>query len=373
MTIKEIAAESGYGVGTVSRVLNNNPNVSQEARDAVMAVILAHDYQPNANARHLKLQARQGISIIIKGTQNTLLSDILEHMQLLIEQAGYVCMASYIDQDDDEIALAEKISAEKKPMGIAFLGANVEGKEKRIKALGVPCLLVTVGASHLNVSNLSSISVDDEAAAEAMTEYLYKKGHRNIGVIAGNPQLSRPSLLRITGVQSAFLRHGLMLDLHRQVEFARYSLQGGYDAAVRLLQDFPEMTAIFASSDIMALGAIRALYDKGLRCPEDISVCGFDGIELSRYSHPKLTTIVQNTATIAGHGVDILLRCIEKNADSSHEVVAFGFQEGDSVRDLCFPASNGSEAGDTEPETAGSRQTAGSGMAYVEKPVLHSV
>ena len=131
-----------------------------------------------------------------------------------------------------------------------------------------------------------------------MIEYLYAQGHRKIGLIGGKPDQSRPSLSRLTGSQSAMFRLGLPFEMKKQYAYARFSLQSGYTAMEYLLKHCPDITAVFAMSDLMALGAIRALNDHGLRVPQDISVSGYDGIALGRYSTPRLTTIRQNRAEL---------------------------------------------------------------------------
>lgn len=334
LTIKEIAKESGYGVGTVSRVLNGSPNVSKRARETIQAIIDAHNYQPNQNARRLKQQIRQGIAIIVKGTNNFLFTSILEKLQADIEQKGYLCSIHYIDQDDNEVEEAEKECSEEKPCALVFLGANIDGMQDRIEALEIPCILVTAGAAYLNVKNLSSVTVDDTEGAICATDFLISRGHRKIGIIGSDPQLSRPSLLRLSGAQSSFMRHGIPFRLDRQFEQARFSLQDGYDAMIRLLRKDPDLTAVFAFSDIIAIGAMKALYDSGYKIPEDVSIIGYDGIELSRFCHPRLASIVQNAELIAAHTTDILTRCIEGKSEVVHEVVAFELQEGSSVRDI---------------------------------------
>lgn len=334
LTIKQIAKESGYGVGTVSRVLNGSPNVSKRAQEAIQATIDAHNYQPNQNAQRLKQQSRHGIAVIVKGTNNFLFASILEQLQADIEEKGYVCSIHYIDQDDNEVQEAEKISGEQKPGAFVFLGANVDGMQERIEALGVPCILVTAGAAYLNVKNLSSVTVDDTAGSICAVDYLISKGHRQIGIIGSDPKLSRPSLLRLSGAQSAFLSHGMIFRVDRQFEYARFSFQDGYDAMMKLLRKYPDLTAVFAFSDIIAVGAMKALYDSGYSIPEDVSVIGYDGIELSRFCHPRLASIVQSTEQIAAHTTDILVRCMEKKSEAVHEVVAFTLQEGSSVRDI---------------------------------------
>lgn len=337
MTIKEIAKESGYGVGTVSRVLNHSPNVSDEAREAILDVIEKHHFEPNPNAKHLKLQTKVGIAIIVKGTQNMLFASILEKMQVCIERSGIATLIYYIDQDANEVDRALSVCKERNPYGIVFMGSNLEENGGVLKELEIPCLIVTNSAASLNMKNVSSIAVDDTAAASCMIDYLVARGHRNIGIIGGDPTLSRPSYLRLGGCQTSFFRHRIPFDPDSQYAYARFSLEGGYRATEELLQKDPDMTAIFAMSDIMAIGAIRALYDHGRRVPLDISVTGYDGIELSKYIHPTLTTVRQNADRLATRGAEILIRCIREGTDAVHEVIPYELQEGTSVRTLSLP------------------------------------
>ena len=229
---------------------------------------------------------------------------------------------------------AVQICKEHMPQGIMFLGSNLDHFRNHTNETHVPCLLVTTGASALNFPELSSIAVDDSAAAAQVIEHFISCGHKNIGIIGGDPAISRPSFLRMTGCRAAFDRNGLAFDTAKQYAYARFSLKGGYLATKELLQKFPEMTAIFAISDLMALGAYRALNESGLRIPEDISVVGFDGIELSKYVVPKLATIRQNADKLAERSVDIMLRMIRGECGAVHEVIPFEVIAGESVRTI---------------------------------------
>ena len=334
MTIKDIARESGYAVGTVSRVLNNNPRVSEDARRKILAVVAQHGYQPNANAKHLKQQVPEGLALIVKGTQNALFADLLDKLQPCLEARGYTPTVYYNNGSTDELACAQTIFAERRPCGLFFIGAHPQCFTPALASLGIPCLLLTNSAATLNIPNLSSVSVDDVSASSLMIEYLYAQGHRKIGLIGGKPDQSRPSLSRLTGSQSAMFRLGLPFEMKKQYAYARFSLQSGYTAMEYLLKHCPDITAVFAMSDLMALGAIRALNDHGLRVPQDISVSGYDGIALGRYSTPRLTTIRQNSERLAQRGAEILLNCIENGSSAVHEVVPFELIEDESVAAL---------------------------------------
>ena len=282
MTIKDIARESGYAVGTVSRVLNNNPRVSEDARRKILAVVAQHGYQPNANAKHLKQQVPEGLALIVKGTQNALFADLLDKLQPCLEARGYTPTVYYNNVSTDELACAQTIFAERRPCGLFFIGAHPQCFTPALASLGIPCLLLTNNAAGLGIENLSSVSVDDRAAAAVMIEQLYAKDHRVIGIIGDRPETSRPSQQRLDGCLDALQRLGVPFDFDRQYRLADFSMQGGYAAAEHLLEHCPGLTAIFAMSDLMAVGAIRAIQDHGLRVPQDIAVAGYDGIALGR-------------------------------------------------------------------------------------------
>ena len=337
MTIKDIAREAGYAVGTVSRVINNNPNVSPAARARIRAVIEKYNFRPNTNAKHLKQQASQGIAMIVKGTHNMLFASVLEKMQTECTAAGYNGMVYYIDENDNEVDRARQICREHKPHGVIFLGSDRNHFGPDLEELGVPCLLMTNSAAGEAIENLSSVSVDDTAAAARMVAYLLDHGHRRIAFIGGDLVSSQPSSARLSGCIGELSRHGMALNLAAQYVPARYTLPGGYAAMEQLLQTVPGLTAVFAFSDIMAIGAIRALRDHGLRVPEDVSVCGFDGIELAAYLAPRLTTIRQPADRMASRGVAMLVHCIEQHSGAVHELVPYELLEGESVLRLPDP------------------------------------
>lgn len=333
MTIKDIAREAGYSVGTVSRVLNNSPDVSDKARKKILDVVDKYHFKLNSNAKHLKKQSKDGIAIIIKGTQNMLFATIVEQMQGLIRQKDYSCMVYYLDEDDNELEQAIQICRERHPLGILFLGSNLEYFRQRFSfvTVPVPCVMVTNIASELGFDNLSSVSTDDTIAAKFAVENLISLGHKKIGILGGVLSLSHTAFLRYEGCKMAFEEHGIAFDHSHQYEAARFSISEGYYAMGRLLDKMPDLTAVFAMSDVMAVGAIRAIHDRGLRVPEDISVIGFDGIDIGNYMVPRLTTIRQHREIIASRSVEILLRCIDGSATAVHEVEPFYLIPGESV------------------------------------------
>ena len=334
MTIKDIARLSGYGVATVSRVLNDHPDVSDETRRRVLAVVEEQGFQPNNNAKHLKQQSSTSIAIIVKGTMNLLFADLVERLQALLRDAEEDAAVYYLDEDANEVAYALQLCRERRPMGIFFLGGDLELFQAGFSRITIPCVLLTNSARYLGFENLSSFTTDDGAAAEQVIELLADRGHRHIGLLGGNWSCSQISFCRLTGCRNACARLDIPFDVDRQCEPCRYSMPEAYAATRVLLERCPELTAIFAVSDVMALGAIRALQDIGKRVPEDISVVGYDGLVTGQYSLPRLTTVRQDTQQLAERGVDALLRGIARNSPPVHELVPFQLIEGESVAQL---------------------------------------
>lgn len=340
MTIKDIARLSGYAVGTVSRVLNDRPDASPAAREKIMAVVEAYNFKLNSNAKHLKQQAYSGVAIIVKGTQNMLFASIIERLQELIKARGYLCLIYYIDEDNDEVEQAIQVSRERKPRGIVFLGSNPDFFRAQFVHISVPCILISNSAADLAFPNLSSVCTDDGAAAARAVEYLIALGHRQIGVLGGSIETSSPSGARFAGCLRVFNADGIDFDTARQYEITRFEMKGGYRAMGRLLEKMPELTAVFAMSDVQAVGAIRALHERGLSVPEDISVVGFDGIALGDYFTPQLTTIQQDARHMADRGMEILFEHIAADIPPVHELVPFRLKPGESAGALT-PSTKG--------------------------------
>lgn len=330
VTIKDIARLSGYGVATVSRVLNDHPDVSEETRQKVMAVVEEQGFQPNTNAKHLKQQTSASVAVIVKGTMNMLFADLVERCQQLLQDAGRDAAVYYLDEDANEVVYAVQLCRERKPLGILFLGGDLEFFQAEFGHITVPCVLLTNSARELDFPNLSSLTTDDEEAAYRVVRYLADQGHRDIGLLGGNWSCTQISYRRVLGCQRAFDELSLPFDA-RRCEPCRYSFSDAYDTTKRLLGRCPELTALFCVSDVMALGAIRAIHDLGRRVPRDISVVGYDGIPLSRFSVPRLTTVRQDTQQLARQGVDLLLRNLQRPRPPVHGVVPFQLIAGESV------------------------------------------
>ncbi|MGN0515000.1 MAG: LacI family DNA-binding transcriptional regulator [Lachnospiraceae bacterium] len=335
MTIKDIAKASGYGVGTVSRVINNHPDVSEQAREKILKVIEEMGFEPNENAKMLKQRNGNSIGVIVKGNRNMLFADMLEAIQQSLKDTGENVEIVYIDEDANEVDCAVKMCKNSSPKGIFFLGANLIYFDEHFDQITVPCVILsTDGRSLEEHKNLSSVSVDDTQATYEIAKYITDHGHVNIGILGGFPSKTQISYSRYMGCLNCFKEKNIPFDKDRNYEVCRFSMEDGYRATQKLLDKNKNITAIIAFSDTIALGAIRAIKDMNLSVPNDISIVGFDGIISAKYSVPRIATICQDTRKIAQTGVEIILKKIHYPGAGEHVLIPYTFEPGESVKQI---------------------------------------
>ena len=332
MTIKDLAAKTGYSVGTVSRVLNNQPHVSEAAREAILQAAEECGFQLNTNAKQLKQQHSNVILVVVKGTSNELFSEMVETIQTLIDKTHYPLYVDYMDEDSNEVLRAIQLCREKKPLGILFLGGNSQNFRKDFDKIDIPCVLVSNDASGLPFANLSSVCTDDRQAARCAMDSLIAMGHRKFAIVGGDRNVSDTSRLRYEGCLQSFRKHGIEFDEDLDYQGVRFSYQDGYRATQQLIANNRTFTALFAEADVMAIGAIRALYNNGLRVPRDVSVMGFDGLPLGTFLVPQLSTVIQSAKPMAQRSVEILIDRIENGGPACHESVPYALYQRESTR-----------------------------------------
>ena len=331
MTIKDLARKTGYSVATVSRVLNNYPRVSEKAREEISRAVAESGFQINTNAKQLKQHANS-ILVVVKGTSNEMFSEMVETIQNLIDQTDYPLHVDYMDEDDNEVLRAVQLCREKKPLGILFLGGNSQNFLGDFRKIDIPCVLVSNDASGLPFSNLSSVFTDDRQAARCAMDSLIALGHRKFVIVGGDRNVSDTGRLRYEGCLQSFRNHGIEYDENLDYQGVRFSYQDGYDATQQLIANGRSFTALFAVADVMAIGAIRALHNNGLRVPRDVSVMGFDGLPLGSFLVPQLSTVIQSAQTMAQRSVEILIDRIEHGGQAIHESVSYALSQRESTR-----------------------------------------
>ena len=331
MDIRDIAAKSGYGVGTVSRVINDQPNVSDRARERILAVMAELGYEPNSNARYLKMRSQTPVAVFVMGVGNRMFDDILGPLQAALAREDEQLVVTYLNGDVDEVRAAIDYQQARHPKGMVFLGGELESFRASFHEIETPSVLVTADASQLGCANLSSVTIDNVAAARSAVGHLLERGHRRIGIVGGNRASGQIGELRLRGAEQALREHGIELDYERDFEPCDFIEVGGYEATTRLLERTGDLTAVFALGDVVAFGALRAIVDRGLSVPGDVSLVGFDDTAFSQYSVPRITTIRQDAARLAERAAKLLLSALRDGSPATHELVDFELVERESV------------------------------------------
>lgn len=334
MTIKDIARLCGVSVSTVSRVLNDRPDVSPAVRQRVLAVVEDHNYIPNNSARDLVKTQSDALGVVVRGMSNLFFSEVLKAVTQTIDSRGYTTVMRQIGSDDDEVKAGAILEREKKLRGLLFLGGRFDYTPGEVALLNVPfvCCSYTNCFGSLREEDFASVSIDDRAAAHQAVSHLLALGHRRIAAVVPSRSDRSISELRYMGYRAALADWGVPLDPALVAECGGcFEMGEAYAAVERLLESGAEFTALFTLSDTMAMAAIKALTDHGVRVPEDCSVVGIDGIPLSAYTVPTLTTLVQPAEEMGRESVRILLDMVEETGGPRHVRVETALRTGSSA------------------------------------------
>ncbi len=339
ITIKEIADLCGCGVSTVSRAINNHPDINPETKTKILETIRKYNYIPNNSARNLKRTESQTIAVLVKGIGNPFFGPIIQTLEREIIRKKYSFIIQQVEDYEDEIEVAIHLEKEKRLKGIIFLGGLVRHSEESIRRMEIPFVVCTVDVQlEDGVKKGTAVSVNDEKESYRMVDYLCNAGHRRIAILAAGKQDISISMSRLTGYQKALKDHGISYDENLVVtmnpESQGYTIESGYEMTKELLERKQEFTCLYAISDTLAVGACRAIFDAGLRVPEDVSVAGFDGQEIARYYHPSITTLLQPRERIAKETVKKLFDMMEGRPVNNKDVYEGSLWEGESVRVL---------------------------------------
>lgn len=336
MNIKDIAKLSGVGVSTVSRVLNNHPDVKESTRQKVLEIIRESNYVPNNSARILKQHNTKNIGILVRGVFNPFFSQMINTIGKIINENGYTMIVHQNDfniYQDVETLIA--FAKEKRLQGVICLGGNfTDITENSFLEINIPIVLTSVNTvSKHEKMYYSSIGIDNIKSAYDATIYLINKGHKKIALILGEANDIGVSLWRLEGYKNALNKKGIKQE-NDLVLIGNYSSEGAYKAVLQLLKQRKDITAIFALSDIMAVGAAKAVLDSGLRIPEDVSIIGFDGMDESKYYNPSITTVKQPKNLMAKMSINLLISLINREKKNEHIMLETRLIERNSCFDL---------------------------------------
>lgn len=314
ITIKDIAKICGVGIATVSRALNDHPDINPETRQKIMEVVEEYGFVPNNSARNLKITDSRTIAILVKGMTNPFFMKMIGVMESEIQAKHYSLELRHVDEDTDEVEVAFELVKEKKLRGIIFLGGLITHSTQKLERIGIPFVLSTIPVSDASCANYSSVSVDDVAESAKMVDHLIKKGHKKIVFMGAPASDTSIGKLRYDGYMKALSDNGIKFDgklvWHSAENADTYSMQNGYDLMKGHLKKKNDFTAVFAISDTMAIGALKALREAKIAVPDDVAVVGYDGIDMGTFCVPTLTTISQPFEEMAKKTCEILFDVI---------------------------------------------------------------
>jgi len=336
MTIKDIAKACGVSVSTVSRVLNDRPDVSESVRRQVMAVVADCGYIPNNSARDLVRTQSDAIGVVVRGTGNLFFSAILKVITQEIDRQGCTMVLRQISSDADEVKEGAILEREKKLRGIIFLGGRFDYTTMELASIGVPfvCCSYTNRFGSLKENEYASVSIDDYQTAYRAVATLIGMGHRRIAALVPSCTDRSISQLRYKGYLAALRENGIAFDEALLAETGSYEMPEAYRSTEQLLERKADFTALFTLSDTMAMAAMKALSDHGRRVPEDCSVIAIDGLVTSEYAIPTLTTMVQPAEEMARESVRILVDMLHGRASARHVRLDAPLRRGGSIRSI---------------------------------------
>lgn len=331
ITIKDIAELAGVSTATVSYVLNNVGRINEETRKRILKIVDEVGYTPNITARNLAKRKNNIIGIMISIFRekkltvlmdNPFFAEFLASVQYRAIEYGY----STLIIDCNDINRVKKLVNSKSISGLISLGKFDNEIFKVLKKSDIPVVLIDHDYIYEDFYYIYS---DDKLGAYMATEYLIKKGHKNIGLITGKISSSIIHKSRFEGYVNALNKHGISLNSNYIFE-TDLNYESGIVMADKVVDYIGKISAFFVISDILSMGLIKGLYRKKIYVPDDVSIISFDNIKASRFFIPELTTINQNIHIKAQTAVDIIVN----KYDQKIFTIPVEIIEGESVKEF---------------------------------------
>lgn len=312
VTIRDVAAESNVSVATVSYVLNGKKKVSEETKQKILDVIDRLGFVPDLNARGLSVKDTKLLGVVVPQTEpgsklmfhNIFYSELLGSIEYAARQRGYHVIISATDVTENYLQLIQ----ERNLAGVIIIGTYQNRFFCELKNLDVPVVLID---SYCKYDYFHKLRIDDENSSYRATEYVIHQGHKKIALVTGHLKEDGVMQKRYKGFLSALQDHGLQFDQENLYE-ATVDYESGVSAANWFADMKADITAVVAAADVLAIGLMKGFYERGIKVPEDVSVIGFDDLDISKFTTPGLTTIKQPISAKGERAVEILIENIEK-------------------------------------------------------------
>ncbi|MBU0929207.1 MAG: LacI family transcriptional regulator [Spirochaetes bacterium] len=314
VSIKDIAKRVGMSPSTISRVVNGKKYVNPEKRELILRLIEETGYVPNKSARDMVLKRTFTVGIVIPDTFNMFQRQLFSIIEHHLESFGYHTLFFFVKfEGASEDDCLQRLKSEKLDGVILLHEIKSPRFYEYLAAVGLPCVIATFAAAE---QRIPSIHVNEEQAAYDAVQHLIGLGHRKIDILSGGSFSFGQQ--RADGYARALHSAGLSRDAGREVFVKSYSAEAGMYGMRELLLRDRDFSAVFAATDELAIGAIRVLEDEGIKVPDQVSIIGFDDIDISSYIVPRLTTIRQPLGDIGERTATLLHKRIlgEKPAES---------------------------------------------------------
>ena len=309
VTIKDVAREANVSVATVSRVLNDSGPVSEDTRRLIREVAGRMRYVPHNGARSLITSKTETLGVLLPDLYGEFFSEVIRGMDNTAQRHGFHLLISRSYADKDEIDTAMR-AMRGRVDGVVVMSPDLDDES----LLNVPSTIpVVLLCSVAKGSQMDSLTIQNCRGAREMVTHLVDRGHRRIAIIKGSPR-NYDATERLRGYRNALRDAGITPEVALERE-GNFTEAAGYAAAIELLAMQKRPTAIFAANDAMAIGALSALRESGVRVPEDIAVAGFDDIPLARYMDPPLSSVHVPIWELGAKAVELLLHGITHKND----------------------------------------------------------
>lgn len=312
MKMIDVAKLANVSTATVSRVLRKPDKVSRDTREKVLEAIKELNYQPNMIARQFRTKETKTVLVVIPDVTSPFFSKVLRGIEHTALENGYRVVLGDTENDTSREQEYIELLLQQQADGMILLTARMDRTRLEEISNQFP---VVLACEYIDELDVPTVSIDNIGGARKATEHLIELGHTKIAHITGpmNVILSRD---RLKGYEQAMISHQLQMD-PLYIQEGDFSLESGYSQMQHLLELEIPPTAAFVFNDLMAIGAIKAVKDKGLRVPEDIAVVGFDNIQMASVFEPNITTIDQPKYAIGKKAMDLLLNLM--NGETLHK------------------------------------------------------
>jgi DNA-binding LacI/PurR family transcriptional regulator len=312
VTIYDVARRAGVSITTVSHVIHNRGNIPESTKKRVMEVMREIDYAPNRIAQRLATRKTQSIALLIPTIDNPFFAELYNGIEAYIEQEKpeYRVMIGNIRYSAEKERALIRTFRQELLDGYIIVSNDPRGDEiSQLFREEIPVVFAVNDRSA--VPRRPLVTYNNDEMAHRLTEYLLTLGHRSFAYLGAIVDRSERAQSRLKGFRTCLEEHGVAFDPAFFVNGSEYSSRCGYDSFKQLIRSGPVPTALFCANDVLAIGALHAIRERGLKVPEDLSITGYDNIPVSEYLDPPLTTVDIKPSVIGFEAADILFKLIQ--------------------------------------------------------------